>query len=75
VYDENDEQGATGSLSLWLEILREISPDEQITIDYAWPAEAAIPCQCGTASCRGWIVSEEGLGEVMSGRQRSLVVN
>jgi hypothetical protein len=72
VYDEDDQHGAIGSLSLWLEILREISPGEQVTIDYAWPADAAIPCGCGTASCRGWIVSEEGLDEVLSAQQRSL---
>jgi SET domain-containing protein len=75
VYDEDDEQGATRISSVWLEILCEIAPGEQMTIDYAWPAEAAIPCQCGTASCRGWIVSKEGLDEVVSARQDSLVAN
>jgi hypothetical protein len=45
---------------LWLETLCEIAPGEQMTIDHAWPADATIPSQCGTASCRGWIVSEEG---------------
>jgi hypothetical protein len=75
VCDEDDQHKATGSLSLWLEILREIAPGEQITIDYAWPADAAIPCQCGTETCRGWIVAEKGLDEVVSAQQRSLVAN
>ena len=46
-------------LEIWLEILRDIEPGEQLTIDYGWPAEAAIPCGCGAASCRGWIVAKE----------------
>lgn len=41
--------------------LREIQPGEQLTIDYNWPASYAIPCKCGAASCRGWIVVEDEL--------------
>lgn len=39
-----------------VETLRRIHCGEQITIDYGWPAEGAIPCACGSESCRGWIV-------------------
>lgn len=46
---------------LWLQALRPIEPGEELTIDYAWPAEAAIPCGCGAAGCRGWIVAAEEL--------------
>jgi uncharacterized protein len=42
---------------LWLRVLHEIEPQEQLTIDYAWPAAAAMPCRCGCADCRGWIVA------------------
>ncbi len=42
-----------------VETLRVIRPGEQLTIDYAWPAEAAIPCGCHSQRCRGWIVAEE----------------
>ncbi len=42
-----------------IEALEEIEPGEQLTIDYAWPAGEAIPCGCGSANCRGWIVAEE----------------
>ncbi|MDR0392282.1 MAG: hypothetical protein LBH59_10280, partial [Planctomycetaceae bacterium] len=41
---------------IWVETLRDILPGEQLTIDYAWPAEKAIKCQCGCKKCRGWIV-------------------
>jgi hypothetical protein len=44
---------------IWLEALVEIGTDEQMTIDYAWPASGAIPCHCGAANCRGWIVASD----------------
>jgi hypothetical protein len=44
---------------LWLASLRPIAIGEELTIDYAWPAERAIPCLCGAANCRGWIVAAE----------------
>jgi uncharacterized protein len=49
-----------------LETLRPIEPGEQLTIDYAWPAEGAIPCACGSPQCRGWIVADEELAEIIS---------
>ena len=30
---------------------------QELTIDYAWPAEAAIPCGCGSRWCRGRVVA------------------
>jgi hypothetical protein len=41
---------------LEVEAVREIEPGEELTIDYAWPADAAVVCGCGARSCRGWIV-------------------
>ncbi len=41
---------------LWLQTLRSINSGEELTIDYAWPAEVAIPCRCRSPRCRGWIV-------------------
>ena len=41
---------------LWLQTIRPLEPGEEILIDYSWPADAAIPCRCGAANCRGWIV-------------------
>ena len=35
-----------------------IKAGAELTIDYAWPADAAIHCLCGTATCRGWVVSK-----------------
>jgi hypothetical protein len=44
-----------------LKAIKAIAEGEQLTIDYAWSADAAIPCGCKTATCRGWIVSPEQL--------------
>lgn len=41
---------------IWVESLRDILPGEELTIDYAWPADRAAKCLCGTKKCRGWIV-------------------
>ena len=41
------------------------SSGEELTIDYAWPANAAIVCRCGAGTCRGWIVSPEELSDVL----------
>jgi hypothetical protein len=46
---------------LWLQTIRPINAGEQLLIDYCWPADAAIPCRCGAANCRGWIVDPEEL--------------
>ena len=41
---------------LWLQAVRPIDAGEELTIDYAWHADAAILCFCGSPVCRGWIV-------------------
>ena len=49
---------------LWLSVEIALAPGEQMTIDYGWPAEHAVPCHCGSPSCRRWIVAAEELDEV-----------
>ena len=41
---------------IWVEAVRDIMPNEELTIDYAWPADRAVKCLCGKLRCRGWIV-------------------
>ena len=43
---------------LWVEALTAIQPGEELTIDYEWSADFAIPCACGSPRCRGWVVAE-----------------
>jgi len=53
--------------TLWVEVLRHIQPGEELTIDYEWSADWAIPCSCGNPRCRGWIVAEYELEKLTSG--------
>lgn len=53
-----------GRRKLWVDTLRAIEPGEELTIDYGWPAEAAIPCGCGSLECRGWIVEPSQLSQL-----------
>jgi len=58
-YYEEDDPSLHAADRLWLHTLRVIEPGEQLLIDYAWPADAAIPCRCGSPTCREWIVAPE----------------
>ena len=49
-----------------LHAIKTIQIGDELTIDYAWPANVTIPCQCGSESCRGWIVAASELPEVTS---------
>jgi len=52
--DEEDIEEAANEV--WVEAIRDIMPNEELTIDYSWPADRAAECLCGTPQCRGWIV-------------------
>jgi hypothetical protein len=56
-----DEDSGTQEDRLWLQTIRPIEPGEELSIDYCWPADAAIPCRCGATTCRGWIVDPDEL--------------
>lgn len=63
--DVEYDDGSPAPPEIWVETLRSIAPGEELTIDYAWPADAAIPCGCGSPGCRGWIVDVEELPLVL----------
>jgi hypothetical protein len=44
------------SRKLLLFAICDIGAGEELTIDYSWPADFAIPCRCRSVDCRGWIV-------------------
>lgn len=56
-----DEERTAPEDRLWLQTIRTIDSGEELTIDYCWPADAAIPCRCGSSDCRGWVVDPEEL--------------
>ena len=53
--------GGQTFLELWVHALRDIEQGEELTIDYAWDWQEAIPCLCGSKKCRGWICKEDEL--------------
>lgn len=61
-----DEETATERRRLCLRSLAAIDPGEQLTIDYAWSADSALPCECGTPTCRGWIVARDQLADLIA---------
>ena len=55
---------------LWLSVIRKIKKGQELTIDYAWPAEFAIPCLCQAEKCRKWIVDPAELSDLKSLRRK-----
>lgn len=51
------EETDAGQPRVVLETIRPIAASDELTVDYAWPAADAVPCQCGSDRCRGWIVA------------------
>lgn len=54
--DEGEEAEDILVPEVWVEAIQDIMPNEELTIDYSWPADKAAPCLCGKPRCRGWIV-------------------
>lgn len=48
---------------VWARVLaeRDIKAGEEITYDYGFALVHAMPCRCGEATCRGWIIDPEEL--------------
>jgi hypothetical protein len=55
------EDGTPAPPEVHVETARVIAEGEELTIDYAWSAEGASPCLCGSSQCRGWVVAAEEL--------------
>jgi SET domain-containing protein len=41
--------------------VRDIAPGEELTYDYAFASQYAIPCHCGARDCRGLIIDPDEL--------------
>lgn len=63
--------GKKYSLEIWVHTLRRINEGEELTIDYGWTADMAIPCQCDSPNCREWVVAEEELHLIKKRRRRT----
>ncbi len=60
-WEDDSPDSKTGTKDLYLGVIRKVKSGEELTIDYAWPADFAIPCACGSKKCRGYIVDKEEL--------------
>lgn len=60
------DNAAPHEYEVYVQAIRPIAIGEQLTIDYAWSAEAAIRCGCRASRCRGWIVSADELPDVIA---------
>jgi uncharacterized protein len=57
--------GTKAPTEVELHALRPIAEGDELTIDYAWSADGAIPCLCGSRRCRGWVVAHEELPKLL----------
>ena len=64
MWEGDPEDDAIRSRPLLIAAMRTIRPGQQLTIDYAWPSDIAIPCACRSSKCRGWIVDENELSDL-----------
>jgi SET domain-containing protein len=60
-WEDDKPDPKTGVKDLYLGVIRKVKAGAELTIDYSWPADFAIPCHCGSKKCRGYIVAEEEL--------------
>lgn len=65
VHEEEDDDGVILSREVLLETLRPIQLGDELTIDYAWGPDSAIPCGCGVTSCRQWVICDEYLDDFL----------
>lgn len=68
--DQQYEDGTPAPSGVEVETLRPLAPGEELTIDYAWSVEGAIPCLCGSAECRGWVVDAAELEKLPQRRRK-----
>jgi hypothetical protein len=68
-FDVKDKRGKL-QRRMYVMATRRIADGDELTIDYAWPAEMAIPCRCGSSACRQWIVKRSDLKRVVAGTRR-----
>ena len=61
ILETSDPVAGSPQYDMYLIANRIIEPSEQLTISYNWGAESAIPCECGSKDCVGWIVCESDL--------------
>lgn len=64
-FDLSGKEDRSTDARIFLFAARPINVKDQLTIDYNWAAEAAIPCRCRATNCRGWIVAPGDLWKMV----------
>ena len=64
-YDINTHADRSPERRVFVLALGLIRPSDEITVDYRWPAAMAVRCRCGSANCRGWVIDEDDLAELL----------
>ena len=67
-YDVESPEGGATERRVFVLALDAIRPGEEFTIDYRWPPQMAIPCRCGAANCRGWVIDLDDLDDFLAAR-------
>ena len=65
ILEEPEANGSPARRKLFLIAIRNILPEEELTISYNWPASHAIECHCQSENCVGWIVCESEIDQLM----------
>jgi hypothetical protein len=65
-FDLPDETTSAIQRRVFLLALIDIANGDELTIDYNWAADAAIPCRCQAPTCRQWIVRASQLSDMSS---------
>ncbi len=70
MWEDGEFDEVMGSRPLFVGALRDIEVGEELTIDYSWPADFAIPCLCHAPNCRGWIVDTKQLARLLKKQRK-----
>lgn len=68
--DVQYEDGTPAPPEIYVESLKPIAKGAEVTIDYQWSIDGAIPCLCGSDECRGWVVAIEELPKLPASKRR-----
>jgi uncharacterized protein len=63
---EGEEDPVDGRVWARVLALTDIRAGQELTYDYGFSLAHAMPCRCGEAACRGWIVDSEELPQLMA---------
>lgn len=64
-FEHIDERYSMKRLHVYLTAIDDVQPGCELTIDYNWPLDSAIPCLCNDPECRGVIAGWDEMNEIL----------